>query len=156
MDQPVPRVPQLSLHTPLGALTLSEDDGALVALDWGWGRDQQPSPLLNHARTLLQAYLDGEPVDFTPLPLRPQGTPYQRRVWTGLAAIPRGQTRTYAALARTVGGSPRSIGHANGRNPLPILIPCHRVLATGGIGGYSGHGGLETKAFLLRLEGGAA
>lgn len=153
MDQPVRRVPQLSLHTPLGDLTVSEDDGAIVALDWGWGRDQRSTALLQQAGDQLQAYLDGEQVDFLSLPLRPHGTAYQRRVWEGLRSIPRGRTLTYGELARSVGGSARSVGQANSLNPLPILIPCHRVLAAGGPGGYSGDGGLATKRHLLRLEG---
>jgi methylated-DNA-[protein]-cysteine S-methyltransferase len=145
-------MPQLSLHTPLGALTVSEEDGAIVALDWGWGRDQAPTPLLLRARDALQTYFDGDPAPFD-LPLAPRGTPYQRRVWSALCAIPRGQTRSYAAIAATAGGSARSVGQANAANPIPILIPCHRVVGSLGPGGYSGAGGLDTKHYLLALEG---
>ncbi len=144
-------MPQLSLHTPVGDLTVSEDAGAIVALDWGWGRDQTETPLLLQARTQLQKYFDGERTTFD-LPLAPAGTDYQRRVWAALCAIPAGATRSYRDISRLAGGSPRSVGGANGRNPIPILIPCHRVLATIGIGGYSGGDGLPTKRILLDLE----
>ena len=146
-------MPQLSLHTPLGALTISAEDDAIVALDWGWGRDQEPTALLCEARGQLHAYLDGERTGFD-LPLRPEGSAYQRRVWDALRAIPYGERRTYAELAARAGGSARSVGGANSRNPLPILIPCHRVVSAGGIGGYTGGEGLETKRYLLALEAG--
>jgi methylated-DNA-[protein]-cysteine S-methyltransferase len=145
-------VPQLSLHTPVGDLTVSERDGALVAIDWGWGRDQTETPLLREARAQLHAYFDGTLTSFT-LELAPVGSPYRQRVWAALCRIPYGETRSYAEIAREAGGSPRSVGGANGANPIPIVIPCHRVLATTGIGGYSGGDGLSTKRFLLALEG---
>ncbi len=144
-------MPQLSLQTPFGALTLSEEDGALVALDWGWGRDQAGTPLLRLARDQLNAYLDGALRRFD-LPLRPAGSDYQRRVWQALAEIPFGETRTYTQLAAAAGGSARSVGRANGLNPLPIIVPCHRVVAARGLGGYSGAEGLDTKRALLALE----
>ncbi len=142
---------QLSLHTPLGDLTLSERDDCIVSLDWGWGRDQLETRLLMAARTQLQDYFDGLRQNFE-LPLDPVGTPYQRLVWEALCRIPPGETRTYGEIAREAGGSPRSVGQANRVNPIPILIPCHRVTATSGLGGYSGEGGLETKKWLLGLE----
>ena len=144
-------MPQLSLHTPLGAITLSEDAGAIVAVDWGWGRDQTATPLLVRARDQVQEYFDGERTGFD-LPLTPHGSPYRQRVWAVLAAIPYGQTRTYAQVALAAGGGARSVGAANAVNPIPILIPCHRVVATRGLGGYSGADGPETKRFLLALE----
>ena len=150
MQGPGP-VPQLSLHTPVGDLSVSEEGGAIVAVDWGWGRDQSETPLLRAAREQLQAYFDGELTTFE-LPLRPAGTLYCRRVWEALCAIPYGATRSYAELAKGAGGSARSIGQANGRNPIPIIIPCHRVVAAGNLGGYSGGEGLVTKRFLLALE----
>lgn len=146
-------MPQLSLHTPIGDITVSEADGQVVSVDWGWGRDQTRTALLEHACDLLHAYFDGAPVDFD-LPLAPAGTPYQQRVWAVLCRIPRGQTRTYGALVAEAGGSARSLGRANGANPIPIIIPCHRVVAGNGLGGYSGAGGLATKRYLLDLERG--
>lgn len=146
-------MPQLSLHTPLGELTLSEEDGAIVALDWGRGRDQARTPLLVAAADQLQDYFDGKRTTFQ-LPLAPQGTPFRQQVWAALQAIPPGETRSYIDIARTVGcRSARAIGQANGANPIPILIPCHRVVAAdGSLGGYSGGEGLATKRYLLALE----
>ncbi len=144
-------MPQLSLHTPIGAITVSEEDGALVALDWGWGRDQTETTILRRACAELQAYFDGDLHGFT-LPLNPAGTPYRRRVWQALSDIPYGATRSYAEIARVAGGAARSVGQANAANPIPIIIPCHRVLASNGIGGYSGGEGLDTKRYLLALE----
>ena len=145
-------MPQLSFHTPLGALTLSEEDGAIVALDWGFGRDQTPTQLLLRGRDQLQAYFDGELKQFD-LPLAPAGTAYRQRVWQALRAIPYG-TPSYAAIAAQAGGSARSVGGANGANPIPIVIPCHRVVGCSGLGGYSGGDGLDTKIWLLALEQG--
>ena len=144
---------QLSLHTPLGDLTLSEEDGAIVALDWGRGRDQAETPLLLRARDQLQDYFDGTRTVFD-LPLAPQGTAFRRKVWDALLRIPAGETRSYVDIAREVGcRAPRAIGQANGANPIPIIIPCHRVVAAdGSLGGYSGGEGEATKRYLLDLE----
>ena len=147
----MPELPQISLHTPVGDITVSEADGQIVALDWGWGRDQTETPLLARARDQLHAYFDARSFTFD-LPLAPEGTPYRRRVWAALRTIPPGQTRTYRDIARQAGGSARSVGGANGANPIPILIPCHRVVASGGLGGYSGGDGRPTKRYLLDLE----
>jgi len=144
-------LPQISLHTPLGDLTIFEEDDAIVALDWGWVEAQAPTPLLLRAAEQLQEYFDGSRTAFD-LPLAPAGTEYRRRVWRELTRIPFGATRTYAQIAASAGGSARSVGQANGDNPIPIIIPCHRVLASSGLGGYSGEGGLETKRYLLDLE----
>lgn len=103
---------------------------------------------------VLRAYLAGEGVDPTVLPIDPEGTQFQRRVWTALRRIPRGDVRSYASVASDV-GSPRgmrAVGAANGRNPIAIVVPCHRVVEAGyRIGGYTG--GLHLKRFLLELEG---
>ncbi len=142
----------LSMHSPVGDLTLFAEDDAIVALEWGWGSLQEPSALLHQTKAALDAYFDGDAPLPTDLPLNPAGTPYRQKVWAALRAIAHGQSSSYAALAKTAGGSARSIGGANAANPIPILIPCHRVLATSGIGGYSGGDGLETKRLLLALE----
>ena len=144
-------MPILSLHTPVGDLSVAEDEGAVVSVDWGWGRDQDETALLNRAREQLSAYFDGALTVFD-LPLAPHGSPYRQRVWKALLAIPYGATKTYLDIAREAGGSPRSVGGANGANPIPIIIPCHRVVATNGPGGYSGGEGLPTKRALLELE----
>ena len=140
------------MHSPVGDLTLFAENDAIVALEWGWGSLQDPSALLRQAKAALDAYFDGDAPLPQDLPLNPAGTPYRLKVWAALRAIPHGQTRSYAALAKTAVGSPRSVGGANAANPIPILIPCHRVLATSGIGGYSGGDGLATKRLLLALE----
>ncbi|GAN81820.1 methylated-DNA--[protein]-cysteine S-methyltransferase [Acidocella aminolytica] len=142
----------LSMHSPVGDLTLFAEEDAIVALEWGWGSLQEPSALLRQVKAALDAYFDGEAPIPTDLPLNPGGTAYRRKVWAALRAIPHGETRSYAAIAAIAGGSARSIGGANAANPIPILIPCHRVLATTGLGGYSGGEGLETKRLLLALE----
>jgi methylated-DNA-[protein]-cysteine S-methyltransferase len=107
--------------------------------------------LLRRACDQLHAYFDGELTVFD-LPLAPAGTAYRQGVWQALCAIPYGETRSYIDIARLAGGSARSVGQANGSNPIPIIIPCHRVLATTHLGGYSGGDGLATKRHLLALE----
>ena len=88
------------------------------------------------------------------LPVSSAGTVHDHAVWQALRDIPPGETRSYGDIARTVRSSPRAVGGACGRNPLPIIVPCHRIVAAGGaLGGYSGPGGLQTKQFLLKLEG---
>ncbi len=145
-------MPQLSLHTPLGEVTISEDGGAIVALDWGRGRDQEATPLLRQARDQLQEYFDAKRMSFD-LPLAPEGSDFQKRVWAALCAIPPGETRSYADIARAVSSAPRAVGGANGANPIPLFIPCHRVIAAdGSLGGYSGGDGPATKRYLLDLE----
>ena len=145
-------MPQLSLHTPLGGVTISEDGGAIVALDWGRGRDQEATPLLSDACDQLQDYFDGKRMCFN-LPLAPEGSAFQKRVWAALCAIPPGETRSYADIARTIGSAPRAVGGANGANPIPLFIPCHRVIAAdGSLGGYSGGDGPPTKRYLLDHE----
>jgi len=144
-------VPQLSLHTPIGDVTLAEEDGAIVALDWGWGRDQAETRLLHRARDQLEAYFDGDLQAFD-LPLAPAGTPYCRAVWDALCRVPYGEVRRYSEIAAEAGGSARSVGLANRNNPIPLIIPCHRVVAATHLGGYSGGDGLSTKRWLLALE----
>jgi methylated-DNA-[protein]-cysteine S-methyltransferase len=149
-------MPQISLHTPLSEITVSEEGGAIVALDWGRGRDQAPTPLLCRARDQLQDYFDGRRTEFD-LPLAPAGTPFRQRVWETMRRIPPGETRAYLDLARELGSSARAVGGACGDNPIPILIPCHRVVAAkGALGGYSGGDGPATKRYLLDLERRAA
>lgn len=145
-------VPQLSLHTPVGDLTISEEDGAIVALDWGRGRDQDETPLLTAAADQLMRYFDGELERFD-LPLRPAGPEVHVRIWRAMCEIPYGATETYGQLARRSGTIARAVGQGCGANPIPVIIPCHRVLAASGLGGYSGEGGIDTKVALLRLEG---
>ncbi len=142
---------QLSLHTPVGDITLSEDDGKIVSVDWGWARDQKATPLLKEAKRQLDAYFDGALEKFD-LPLKVDGTTFQKQVWREMLKIPAGRTRTYGDIAKRLNASAQSVGTACGRNRLPIIIPCHRIVAANGLGGYSGAGGVETKIALLELE----
>lgn len=151
-------MPQVSLHSPVGDITVSEDDGQIVALDWGWGRDQERPPLLREAAKQLNAYFDGTLTAFD-LPLSPQGTAFQQRVWAEMLKIPAGKTRTYGQVAAKLKSGAQAVGTACGKNPIPIIIPCHRIVGTGHLGGYSGgdglatgDDGLATKVALLRLE----
>jgi methylated-DNA-[protein]-cysteine S-methyltransferase len=138
------------MHSPVGDLTIFAEDEEIVALEWGWGSVQDPSPVLLHAKAALERYFDGAPLE--QLPLRPHGSAYRQKIWAALREIPYGQTRSYREIALAAGGSPRSVGGANAANPIPILIPCHRVLSSTGLGGYSGGDGLATKRALLNLE----
>jgi len=144
---------RLSLPSPLGRLTLFEENGAITALIWGGKFAGTASPLLRDAKRQLDAYFAGRRHEFD-LPLAPEGSPSEQRVWALMAEIPYGETRSYGELARALALSPRAVGRACARNPLPILLPCHRVTGGGGeLGGYSGNGGTETKRRLLQLEG---
>jgi methylated-DNA-[protein]-cysteine S-methyltransferase len=148
--------PQLSCPSPVGDLTVSEDDGAIVSLDFGRGMTQTRTALLDNAVAQLTAYFDGAMTDFD-LPLSPRGTAFQKNVWDLMCAIPYGRTRAYADLAHDLKSAARAVGGACGANPVPVIIPCHRVLASSGkIGGFSGGEGIPTKVALLRLEGSIA
>ena len=143
-------------ETPIGPLTLTEEAGALTGVLFGPHAPQDAllteTPLILRAFAQLEEYFRGERPGFD-LPLDARGTPFQRRCWQALLEIPYGQTRTYAQQAQAV-GSPRAcraVGIATHRNPLPILIPCHRVVgADGSLTGYAG--GLGIKEKLLEIE----
>lgn len=145
------------INSPLGSLTLVEEAGSLTELRFGKasppeGQEEETPLLLEGERQLLE-YFSGKRKIFS-LPLSPRGTEFQRRVWAALLTIPYGQTRSYEDIARLAGCSKgfRAVGLANNRNPLPIFIPCHRVIGKdGSLTGYAG--GLESKRFLLELEG---
>jgi methylated-DNA-[protein]-cysteine S-methyltransferase len=143
----------ITIDSPVGRLTITEADGAIVQIRWGEGGEGSKTPLLAEAERQLGAYFAGQLTRFD-LPLRAEGSAFDQRVWTAMSAIPYGQTRSYGDLAMSVDSGPRAIGGACGRNPIPIVVPCHRVLASGGLGGYSGGTGLPTKRALLALEGG--
>jgi methylated-DNA-[protein]-cysteine S-methyltransferase len=142
---------RLSIPSPLGDLTLTEDSGAIVSLWWGGTAHGNGSALLAEAARQLDAYFAGE-LAALDLPLRPAGSPFEQRVWTAMRRIPYGKTQCYGELAAAIGSAARAVGGACGRNPIPIVIPCHRVLAKTGLGGYSGNGGLKTKKTLLSIE----
>ena len=142
-----------NLQTPFGPLVLEEEGGALCQIQFGSVPAETDSPLLREAKRQLNAYFAGELREFS-LPLAPKGTPFQLAVWQALQNIPYGQTRSYAEIAREIGcpNGCRAVGMANHRNPLPIVIPCHRVVGKDGtLTGYAG--GLQWKEGLLHLEG---
>lgn len=147
----------VTVPSPLGALTVREIDGRIVSLRWS---DRAPdpardaaTPLLLTAAQQLNAYFYCGLRRFD-LPLAPAGSAFERAVWDQMLDIPYGETRSYGEIARAVGGEARAVGGACGSNPIPIIVPCHRVLAADRrSGGYSGRGGTETKHFLLALEG---
>jgi O-6-methylguanine DNA methyltransferase len=146
-------MPAASLTTPVGPVTVIEDGGVITRLDWCGGQDDR-SAVLDAALDQIDAYFAGSREGFD-LPLA-FGSGFQADFLRALTAIPFGQTRTYGDLAKTLGVSAQSVGQACGANRIPILIPCHRVLAQCGLGGYSGKGGIETKVALLRLESAAS
>ena len=142
----------LSVPSPIGNLVIDEDEEAIVAIRWSDESAGNGSPLLAEAARQLDAYFAGELSAFD-LPLRPAGSDFETRVWAAMQAIPYGETRCYGDLAAITHSAPRAVGRACGKNPIPIVIPCHRVLGKGWLGGYSGSGGLTTKQTLLALEG---
>ena len=141
------------MNTPVGPLTIFEEDGALVSIEFGRAPDGTETPLLQDAKSQLDRYFDRELETFD-LPLKPRGSAHDKEVWHHMAAIPYGRTQTYGQLATVVNSNARAVGTACGRNPIPIVIPCHRVVGSDGkMTGYSGGSGIETKTALLALEG---
>lgn len=139
--------------SPLGLLTVFADDEALRALRFSSGANADaPNALTQAACTQLRQYFSGTRTAFS-LPLLPQGTPFQQCVWFALAQIPFGKVATYGQLAAAIGRPTacRAVANAVGQNPLLILLPCHRVVAADGLGGFSA--GQDKKRQLLRQEG---
>lgn len=153
--------------SPTGVLRLvTDDEGALHRLDWG-GEDErvgrsrddgqaqfEPHPAVSQARRALEAYFAGDLAALDGVTTRPEGTEFQLQVWAALRTIPAGATASYGEIAAQIGqkGAARAVGAANNRNPVAIVIPCHRVIgANGALVGYGG--GLERKLLLLRHEG---
>ena len=148
----------MPMDTPVGHLVLESDGNVLIGI-WlpsqatttrGDGHDTPP--VLKDTATQLEEYFAGERTGFD-VPMELDGTAFQKEVWRELTRIPYGETISYGELARRVGRpkGPRAVGQANGKNPIPIIVPCHRVLASTGIGGYGG--GLPMKRTLLAVEG---
>jgi methylated-DNA-[protein]-cysteine S-methyltransferase len=142
----------LAFDSPVGRLVVAETGGVIAAIGWGESPEGEATPLLIETRRQIEAYF-ARRLDRFDLPLKPQGSPHEQHVWAAMRQIPYGETRSYSELAFAVGSGPRAVGRACGRNPIPIVIPCHRVLAKSGLGGYSGGQGLPTKRLLLALEG---
>jgi methylated-DNA-[protein]-cysteine S-methyltransferase len=146
------------LHTPIGTLRLVANDTQLISIEFEhqYSSDNHPeasNAILKDCADQLTDYFSGRRQDFT-LPLATPGTAFQQLVWSALTDIPYGETRSYRDIARSIGNpaAVRAVGAANGRNPLPIVVPCHRVIGSNGsLTGFAG--GLEAKKILLELEG---
>lgn len=139
------------LSTPTGSFWVQAHDGAIIRAGWGHAPDQTDDAVLRLALSEIAAYFAGTLTIFT-VPLHPAVTDFQAQFLQVLIAIPFGQTRTYGQLAKLLNSRAQAIGQACGANPIPLLIPCHRVLGATTLGGYSGAGGVETKVALLRHE----
>ena len=151
MDSPVGRLTVVGSNDGLAAILWENDRPGRVRLDIV--SEDSAHPVLIETERQLREYFSGQRKEFD-LPLAPAGTAFQRKVWGALLKIPFGETRSYAEIAREIGhpAAARAVGAANGRNPLSIVAPCHRVIgSTGSLTGFAG--GLETKAHLLALEG---
>ena len=143
--------------SPVGRLYLTADAGGLTGI-WMHPEKTEAFPVLSEGKAWLDTYFSGDPAQIT-FPLNPHGTAFQRQVWDILLTIPYGQTTTYGAIAREMAirmgkekMSAQAMGQAVGKNPIGILIPCHRVVgANGKLTGYAG--GLDKKEWLLRHEG---
>ena len=142
----------LAVDTQFGALCVEEVDGSITGLTWRGKSEGEPTPLLEEAARQLAAYAAGKLTAFD-LPLNPKGGPLQQGVMREMSAIPFGETRSYGDIAKVLGVAAQPIGQACGANPIPVIIPCHRVTGTHGLGGFSGMGGIDTKVALLRHEG---
>jgi len=140
-----------SVNTPFGDLTVTEQDGAITALAWRDHPQPDDSALLREACAQLAAYAAGTTEAFD-LPLRVKGSVFQQDVCAAMSAIPFGETVTYGDIARDLGVPAQAVGQACGGNPIPIIIPCHRVMGAKGLTGFSGQGGVETKVALLLHE----
>lgn len=151
------------IHSPVGKLKLIASDRALVAILWDKEKPSRvqldkpeqsdTNPILLEAETQLNEYFKGARKTFD-LPLQASGTAFQTQVWNALKKIPFGQTKSYGEIAREIGlpKASRAVGAANGRNPLSIIVPCHRVIGQNGkLTGFAG--GLSKKEILLKLEG---
>jgi len=141
--------------TSVGKICIGEENGAITRVTWSKIPSdalEEETPLILQCKKQLEEYFAGERKAFD-LPLAPKGTAFQQKVWKALTEIPYGETRTYGEIAAAVGNpkGARAVGMANNKNPIGIIIPCHRVVgANGKLVGYAG--GMEKKAFLLELE----
>ena len=140
-------------NTRFGRLGVESDGDHIVALHWDATPRGAGSALLAEAVAQLEAYNAGKLEEFD-LPLAPAGSDFQKQVYDAMQAIPYGETLTYGEIAKALGVPAQPVGQACGANPIPVIIPCHRVLSKNGIGGFSGAGGVEGKIALLKHENG--
>lgn len=147
----------LTFTSPQGYLDVAEEDNKIVRLQWINNKEhyeQRPTPLLQKCKKQLEQYFAGKRNNFDDIPLAPQGTNFQKNVWNALYKIPYGKVKTYGDIAHEVESVARAVGGACGANPIPIIIPCHRVIAGNQVlGGFSGGEGGKSKKELLLLEG---
>ena len=144
-------MPMVSVETPIGRIGLVEENDAITKVLWRVEESPPTTPVQREAADQLSAYFAGELTQFD-LPLTPTGSEFQKAVYRQMQAIPFGETKTYGEIAKALDGMPQPVGQACGSNPIPIIIPCHRVLSANGLGGFSGFGGVEMKITLLRHE----
>ena len=146
------RITSLSFSTSVGWITLFEKSNKIISLEWGRVKLQAESYLLKAAKTEIIEYINKERKKFS-IPLSPTGTNFQKSVWAIIENIPYGETRTYGDIANQINSAPRPIGGACSKNPIPIIIPCHRVIGTKNkLTGFSGGFGVQTKQSLIKLE----
>lgn len=143
-----------TVHTQFGCLILTEEDGSIVAVNWGRAKREDASALLDSAALQISEYDQGMRKQFD-LTLCIRGSAFQQAVCNAIFAIPFGETCTYGDIAKALGVPAQAVGQACGANPIPIIVPCHRVMGAKGLTGFSGAGGVETKVALLRHEGAA-
>jgi len=140
------------MQTPVGPLVITANESAITAISFKNKGDNVPNDLTHACQSQLEQYFTGQRKQFS-LPIQPEGTSFQHLVWSQLQEIPWGHTRTYGDIAEQIGNpkASRAVGMANNRNPIPIIIPCHRIIGKNGdLIGYSA--GLEIKTQLLMLE----
>jgi methylated-DNA-[protein]-cysteine S-methyltransferase len=145
-------VNQCTVPTQFGDLVLTETEGWITALRWGRADAEESTDVLEEARRQLIAY-DSGTLEAFDLPLQVHGSDFQRAVCVQMSAIPFGQICTYGDIAKALRVPAQAVGQACGGNPIPVIIPCHRVMGAKGLTGFSGAGGVETKLALLRHEG---
>lgn len=140
-----------TVETQFGTLFVREEAGDITAVGWGVARSENTSEVLEEAIEQIEAYNAGTRESFD-LPLRVNGSDLTRAVCAEMRKIPFGDTVTYGDIAKKLGVPAQAVGQACGANPIPIIIPCHRVMGAKGLTGFSGAGGVETKVALLRHE----
>ncbi len=148
-----------TINSPIGRIRIQADQGVVTHVDFLWQLGDEKSsladPLFQQIGRSITSYFQ-KPTQLQTIPCKPEGTPFQQRVWQALLKIPLGSVVSYGELARELGSSPRAVGGACRNNPIPLIIPCHRVVSKTGIGGFSGQWGegekVNVKQWLLWHE----
>lgn len=142
----------LTIESPIGPLTLSSRDGVLTGLSWGIQASGDPDLVVERAAAQLDDYFTGRSPSFD-LGIETGGSPFQKSVWAAMCAIPPGRTLSYGEVARQLDSAPRAVGGACGKNPIVIVVPCHRIVGSTGLGGFGGRQRrLDIKRWLLDHE----